>query len=71
MSKVLLVTVTNPKYPVTADVVQTVFCKHGDVQKVVCFPRQLGEQVLIEMRSVEQAKAAKRELDGQSLYGAP
>jgi hypothetical protein len=41
-SKVLIVTITNIKLPVTADVLQTVFYKYGEVNRIICFPRQLG-----------------------------
>jgi RNA recognition motif-containing protein len=51
--RVLLVTITNVKYPVTADVLYTVFSKFGEVCRVVSFPRQLGEQALIEMKTAE------------------
>ena len=49
----------NVKFPVTADVLYTVFSKYGQVIRIVCFPRQQGEQALIEMRSVDQAKDAR------------
>lgn len=39
VNKILLVTITNVKYPVTADVLYTVFNRFGDVQRIVCFPR--------------------------------
>ena len=59
---------TNIKYPVNADVLYTLFNKYGEVLRVIIFPRQLGEQALIEMKSIEQAKLARKELDGNSIY---
>ena len=44
---------TNIKFPVNADVLYTLFNKYGEVLRVIIFPRQLGEQALIEMKSVE------------------
>jgi hypothetical protein len=67
-NRILLVTITNVKYPVISDVLYTIFFKYGDVQRIICFPRQLGEQALVEMRTIEQAKTCMRELDGTSMY---
>ncbi|CDW74237.1 polypyrimidine tract binding [Stylonychia lemnae] len=67
-SKIILVTITNIRYPVNADVLFTTFHKFGEPQRIVIFPRQLGEQALVEFASVEQAKKAKQEMDGKSIY---
>ena len=66
----MLVTITNIKFPVNADVLYTVFNKYGEVLKVVIFQRQLGEQALVEMNSVEAAKEAKAALDGKNMYSS-
>eukprot|EP00347_Sterkiella_histriomuscorum_P014929 403358967 len=68
-SKVLLVSITNIKYPVNADVLFTIFQKYGDPQRIVIFPRQQGEQALVEFQTFEQAKKVKLLLDGQGMYG--
>ncbi|TNV81441.1 hypothetical protein FGO68_gene13942 [Halteria grandinella] len=68
-NRILLVTINNVRYPVTADTLYTVFSKCGEVLRIVSFPRQLGEQALIEYRTVEQAKVAKFTLEGQGMYG--
>lgn len=36
-NKILLVTITNIKFPVNADVLYTVFNKYGDVERIVIF----------------------------------
>ncbi len=56
------------KLPVNADVLYTVFVKYGDIQRIVCFPRNLGYQALIEFKSLDNAKSAKRDLDGKPMY---
>lgn len=68
VNRVLIVTITNVKLPVTADVLHTVFYKYGEVHRIICFPRQLGYQALVEMSSLDSAKTAKKELQGTSMY---
>ncbi len=68
VNRVLIVTITNVKLPVAADVLHTVFYKYGDVLRIICFPRQLGYQALVEMAGLDSAKAAKKELQGTSMY---
>ncbi len=70
-NKILLVTITKVKLPVTADVLYSVFFNHGEVLRIVCFPKQLGYQALIEMKTVEQARIAKSNLDGKPMYYSP
>jgi hypothetical protein len=58
-SSVLLVTITNIKFPVNADVLFSVFNKYGDVLRIIIFDKQQGEQALVEMQSLEQAIKAR------------
>lgn len=67
-SSVLLVTITNIKFPVNADVLFSVFNKYGDVQKIIIFEKQQGEQALVEMLTVDQAIKAKEQTTGQYIY---
>lgn len=67
-SSVLLVTITNIKFPVNADVIYSVFNKYGDVQKIIIFEKQQGEQALVEMLTVDQAIKAKEQTSGQYIY---
>ncbi len=69
-SKVLLVTVTNIKFPVNVDVLFTVFNKYGSVLRIVLFPRQLGMQALIEMETVDQAQLSIQNLNGNTIYSS-
>ncbi|KXJ25793.1 Heterogeneous nuclear ribonucleoprotein L [Exaiptasia diaphana] len=44
---ILLVTIINPQYPVTTDILHTIFSKQGAVQRIVVF-RKSGLQAMIE-----------------------
>jgi RNA recognition motif. (a.k.a. RRM, RBD, or RNP domain) len=71
LNRILLITITNVKLPVTADALHSVFFTYGEVLRIVCFPKQLGYQALVEMKTVEQAKAAQKNLDGKPMYHSP
>jgi hypothetical protein len=47
-NRILLVTITNVRFAVTADTLYTVFSKYGEVLRIICFPKSLGEQALVE-----------------------
>ncbi len=36
-SRILLVTITNIKYPINVEILRTIFSKHGKVEKVIIF----------------------------------
>lgn len=64
----LLVSIYNIRYPVTADVLFTTFHKHGcEPQRIVIFPRSQGEQALIEFANHEQAQIARQRFDGRPM----
>ena len=69
-SPVLLVTITNVKLPVNADVLFAIFNKYGEVLRVVLFDKQQGEQALVEMSTLEQAVKAKQETNSQYIYSS-
>ena len=52
-SKVLLVNISNIKYPITVQILLTVFGKYGEVQKIIIFQRTLGSQALVQMGNHE------------------
>ncbi|XP_028516245.1 heterogeneous nuclear ribonucleoprotein L [Exaiptasia diaphana] len=64
---ILLVTIINPQYPVTTDILHTIFSKQGAVQRIVVF-RKSGLQAMIEFDCVETAKTAKDTLNGADIY---
>lgn len=65
---ILMVSVTKIEYDVTADVLQQVFQKFGNVQKVVTFWKDDEFKALVQMESVPQAQAAQAALDGRDIY---
>ncbi|TMW66441.1 hypothetical protein Poli38472_004206 [Pythium oligandrum] len=65
---ILMVTVTKIEYDVTVDVLQQVFQKFGNVQKIVTFWKNEEFKALIQMESVDQAQAAQSALDGRDIY---
>jgi len=67
-NKILLVTVSNIMYPVTIEVLATVFQKYGGAQRIIIFQRQQGVQALVQLPDTRNAISAKQELDGQNIY---
>lgn len=65
---ILMVAVTKIEYDVTVDVLQQVFQKFGNVQKIVTFWKNDEFKALVQMESVPQAQAAQAALDGRDIY---
>lgn len=65
---ILMVMVSKIEYDVTVDVLQQVFQKFGNVQKIVTFWKNNEFKALIQMESVDQAQAAQGALDGREIY---
>ncbi|XP_006007837.1 heterogeneous nuclear ribonucleoprotein L-like isoform X1 [Latimeria chalumnae] len=66
-NKVLLLSIQNPLYPITVDVLYNVCNPVGNVQRIVIFKRN-GIQAMIEFNSVECAQKAKAALNGADIY---
>ncbi|XP_041092362.1 heterogeneous nuclear ribonucleoprotein L-like isoform X2 [Polyodon spathula] len=67
VNNVLLLTVMNPIYPVTTDVLYTICNPCGPVQRIVIF-RKNGVQAMAEFDSVQSAQRAKASLNGADIY---
>jgi len=67
-SPVLKVIVTNIVYPVTIDVLQQVFQRCGDIQKIVTFTRNDQFHALIQYLSEREATCAKNLFHHQNIY---
>lgn len=65
---VLKVIVTNIIYPVTIDVLQQVFQRCGEIQKIVTFVRNDQFHALIQYSNPKEANAAKQLFDHQNIY---
>ncbi|XP_048586548.1 heterogeneous nuclear ribonucleoprotein L [Nematostella vectensis] len=66
-NKILLITIINPQYVVTTDILHTIFSKQGMVQRIVIF-RKSGLQAMVEFDCVEAARHAKETLNGADIY---
>ncbi|RWS30754.1 heterogeneous nuclear ribonucleoprotein L-like protein [Leptotrombidium deliense] len=64
---VLLITVINPAYPITCDVIHQICSPQGKVMRVVIFKKN-GVQAMVEFDSVDSAKRAKQALHGCDIY---
>ncbi|XP_039626594.1 heterogeneous nuclear ribonucleoprotein L isoform X1 [Erpetoichthys calabaricus] len=67
VNSVLLLTVMNPIYPITTDVLYTICNPCGPVQRIVIF-RKNGVQAMVEFDSVQSAQRAKASLNGADIY---
>ncbi|XP_037618656.1 heterogeneous nuclear ribonucleoprotein L isoform X2 [Sebastes umbrosus] len=67
VNNVLLLTVINPIYPITTDVLYTICNNCGPVQRIVIF-RKNGVQAMVEFDSVQSAQRAKASLNGADIY---
>jgi len=65
---VLRAVVENMLYPISIDVLRTIFCKYGVVLKIITFNKGTQFQALIQMGDSFQSQTAKMELDGKNIY---
>nr|XP_023839051.1 heterogeneous nuclear ribonucleoprotein L-like [Salvelinus alpinus] len=66
-NKVLLLSIQNPLYPITTDVLYTVCNPIGNVLRIVIFKRN-GIQAMVEFETVKNAQKAKSALNGADIY---
>lgn len=64
---ILLITVMNPAYPITTDVIHTICSPSGKVLRIVIFKKN-GVQAMVEFDSLEAAERAKQSLNGCDIY---
>ncbi|KAL3662633.1 hypothetical protein V7S43_012484 [Phytophthora oleae] len=67
-NQILMVSVSKIEYDVTVEVLQQVFQKFGNVEKIVTFWKDNEFKALVQMESVDQAQAAQSALDGRDIY---
>ncbi|XP_077467920.1 heterogeneous nuclear ribonucleoprotein L-like isoform X2 [Stigmatopora argus] len=67
VNNVLLLTIMNPIYPITTEVLYTICNNCGPVHRVVIF-RKNGVQAMVEFDSVQSAQRAKASLNGADIY---
>lgn len=61
---VLLITITNVKYPVNAEVLFSIFNRYGEVLRAIIFDKVQGLQAMVEMASADQAQKAIEGMNG-------
>uniref|UniRef100_H2Z4X8 RRM domain-containing protein n=1 Tax=Ciona savignyi TaxID=51511 RepID=H2Z4X8_CIOSA len=65
---VLRAVIENMLYPITLDVLHTIFSKFGVILKIITFTKSSQFQALIQMADALQSQTAKLSLDGQNIY---
>ncbi|MFT7817075.1 heterogeneous nuclear ribonucleoprotein L-like [Arapaima gigas] len=66
-NKVLLLSIQNPLYPITTDVLYTVCNPIGHVLRIVIFKRN-GIQAMVTFETIQNAQKAKAALNGADIY---
>jgi len=64
---VILMTILNPAYPITVDVIHTITQPYGNVLRIVIFKKN-GVQSMVEYETVESATHARDALQGADIY---
>ncbi|BBM99468.1 hypothetical protein MPTK1_1g21460 [Marchantia polymorpha subsp. ruderalis] len=67
-NRILLITIHNPLYPITVDVLHQVFSPHGYVEKIVTFQKSAGLQALLQFSLQQSAIQARNTLQGRNIY---
>nr|CAB3265255.1 polypyrimidine tract-binding protein 1-like [Phallusia mammillata] len=67
---VLRIVVENMLYPITIDILHTIFSKFGVVLKIITFNKNNQFQALLQMGDAIQSQTAKLSLDGQNIYNS-
>jgi polypyrimidine tract-binding protein 2 len=66
-SKILLLTILNPVYNISCDVLHQIMSPYGNVLRIVVFMKN-GVQAMVEFDSEASAGQALRALDGRDIY---
>uniref|UniRef100_A0A914VKZ1 RRM domain-containing protein n=1 Tax=Plectus sambesii TaxID=2011161 RepID=A0A914VKZ1_9BILA len=67
-NSVLRVIIENMIYPVTLDVLHSIFARFGKVLRIITFNKNNTFQALIQLSEAGAAQLAKQALDGQNVY---
>ncbi|KAJ4460339.1 putative Polypyrimidine tract-binding protein 3 [Paratrimastix pyriformis] len=68
-NRILLISIQNPLYPITVDVLTQVFGPYDPaLEKIVIFQKSAGLQALIQFSNIQCATTAKSQLDGKNIY---
>ena len=67
VNHVLLITIINPHYPITCELIHQICSNYGKVNRIVIFKKN-GVQAMVEFDNVESAKKARSLLNGCDIY---
>lgn len=67
-SPVLLVQIINMVYPITLEILVSIFSRHGQVVKIITFTKGGVFQALLQMSDVQTAVVCRNLLNGQHIY---
>jgi hypothetical protein len=67
VNHIILITVINPHYPITCDLIHQICSNYGKVNRIVIFKKN-GVQAMVEFDNVESAKRARAMLNGCDIY---
>ncbi|KAH7387807.1 hypothetical protein KP509_16G041900 [Ceratopteris richardii] len=67
-NRILLVTIHNPLYPMTVDVLHQVFSRYGIVEKIVTFQKTAVVQALVQYSAQQEAIHARNTVQGRNVY---
>lgn len=67
-NNILLVTVQDACWPITTELLTTVFKEFGELKKIVVFMKTAGVQALIQFTAKDEAILARNKLQGKSVY---
>jgi heterogeneous nuclear ribonucleoprotein L len=66
-NNVLLFTIYNAQYPITVEIIHQITSPYGTVVRIVMF-RKTQVQAMVELKSIDDARNAKRNLNGADIY---
>eukprot|EP00128_Syssomonas_multiformis_P018950 Colp12_sorted_trinity150504_noHs@12329 len=66
-TRILLLTIINPLYPITTEVIHAIATPYGLVEKIVIFHKN-GVQALVQYDNAQSASRAKASLQGADIY---
>uniref|UniRef100_A0AA85IV80 RRM domain-containing protein n=1 Tax=Trichobilharzia regenti TaxID=157069 RepID=A0AA85IV80_TRIRE len=69
-TRILHLDIANAEYPITVDVIKAICSPHGNILRTFIGKKNLDRslEALVEFENVEEARAAKEQLDGADIY---
>ncbi|CAH8602268.1 hypothetical protein MS3_00005958 [Schistosoma haematobium] len=69
-TRILHLDISNAEYPITVDVIKAICSPHGNILRTFIGKKNVDRslEALVEFENVEEARAAKEQLDGADIY---